>query len=141
MRPRLFELIAHARESGMRAVLSTNGTLITPDVAAQLKEFGLSYVGVSLDGLEETNDKFRGVSGAYRMALEGIRNCREAGIKVGLRFTMNRRNAQDIGGIFDLLISEDIPACLFLPPRLCRQRKQARQRGSFARGKPRTRWT
>lgn len=113
MRPRLFELIAHARKLGMRAVLSTNGTLITPDVAAQLKEFGLSYVGVSLDGLQETNDRFRGVKGAFKLALEGIRNCRQAGIKVGLRFTMNRRNAQDIGGIFDLLVSEDIPRVCF----------------------------
>ncbi len=113
MRPRLFELIAHARERGMRAVISTNGTLITPDVAAQLKEFGLSYVGVSLDGLEETNDKFRGMNGAFKLALEGIRNCRKAGIKVGLRFTMNRRNVQDIGGIFDLLIQEDIPRVCF----------------------------
>ena len=113
MRPRLFELIAHARELGTRAVLSTNGTLITPDVAGQLKEFGLSYVGVSLDGLEETNDRFRGVKGAFETALEGMRNCRKAGIKVGLRFTMNRRNAQDIDGIFDLLISEDIPRVCF----------------------------
>ena len=113
MRPRLFELIDHAKEQGMRAVLSTNGTLITADVAAGLKQFGLSYVGVSLDGLEETNDRFRGVKGAFAMALEGIRNCREAGIKVGLRFTMNRRNIQDIGGIFDLLISEDIPRVCF----------------------------
>ncbi|MCL5104096.1 MAG: 12,18-didecarboxysiroheme deacetylase [Armatimonadetes bacterium] len=113
MRPRLFELIAHAREKGMRAVISTNGTLITPDVAGQLKEFGLSYVGVSLDGLEDTNDRFRGMKGAFNLALEGIRNCRKAGIKVGLRFTMNRRNVQDIGGIFDLLIQEDIPRVCF----------------------------
>ena len=113
MRPDLFELIGHARELGMRAVISTNGTLITSDVAAKLKEFGLSYVGVSLDGLEQTNDRFRGVKGAFAKALEGIRNCREAGIKVGLRFTMNRRNAQDIGGIFDLLIQEDIPRVCF----------------------------
>ena len=113
MRPRIMELIAHARKLGMRAVLSTNGTLITPDVAAQLKEFGLSYVGVSLDGLEETNDKFRGMKGAFGLALEGIRNCRAAEIKVGLRFTMNRRNAQDIGGIFDLLEAENIPRVCF----------------------------
>ena len=113
MRSDLFELISHARELGMRAVLSTNGTLITKDVAAKLKEFGLSYVGVSLDGLEPTNDRFRGVKGAFAKALDGIRNCREAGIKVGLRFTMNRRNVQDIGGIFDLLIQEDIPRVCF----------------------------
>ena len=113
MHPHLFALIAHARAQGMRAVLSTNGTLITPEVAQRLQEFGLSYVGVSLDGLEETNDRFRGMRGAFAQALAGIRNCREAGIKVGLRFTMNRRNAQDIAGIFDLLQREQIPRVCF----------------------------
>lgn len=113
MRPDLYELIEHARERGMRAVISTNGTLISPDAAARLKDLGLSYVGVSLDGLEETNDRFRGLQGAFQMALAGIRNCRRAGIKVGLRFTMNRRNVQDIGGIFDLLLAEDIPRVCF----------------------------
>ncbi|MHB9024842.1 MAG: 12,18-didecarboxysiroheme deacetylase [Armatimonadota bacterium] len=113
MRPDILELIAHARERGMRAVISTNGTLITPEMAGKLKEFGLSYVGISLDGLEETNDKFRGVHGAFKLALSGIRSCQEAGIKVGLRFTMNRRNVQDLDGIFDLLQDEQIPRICF----------------------------
>jgi len=113
MRPDIFELIGYARERGLRAVLSTNGTLISPKVASRLRDLELSYVGVSLDGLKETNDRFRGVTGAFDSALEGIRNCREAGIKVGLRFTMNRRNSQDIPGIFDLLIEENIPRVCF----------------------------
>ena len=113
MHPRILELIGYAREKGLRAVISTNGTLITPDLAAQLKEFGLSYVGISLDGLRETNDRFRGVKGAYDLALDGVRNCRAAGIKVGLRFTMNRKNVQDLNGIFDLLHEEQIPRICF----------------------------
>ncbi|MHB9130845.1 MAG: 12,18-didecarboxysiroheme deacetylase [Armatimonadota bacterium] len=113
MRPDITELIKYARERGMRAVISTNGTLITPELAAKLKEFGLSYVGISLDGLEEINDKFRGVKGAFNMAMEGIHNCMEAGIKVGLRFTMNKRNVQDLNGIFDLLYEERIPRICF----------------------------
>ncbi|HEY3418182.1 MAG TPA: 12,18-didecarboxysiroheme deacetylase [Armatimonadota bacterium] len=113
MRPDILELIAYARERGMRAVISTNGTLITPDLAGKLKEFGLSYVGISLDGLEETNDKFRGVKGAFQQALAGIRHCQQVGIKVGLRFTMNRRNVQDLDGIFDLLYEEKIPRICF----------------------------
>lgn len=113
MRPDILELIAHARSCGMRAVISTNGTLITPELAAQLKEFGLSYVGISLDGLEETNDRFRGMRGAFSLALAGIRNCQAAGIKVGLRFTMNRKNVQDLDGIFDLLYAERIPRICF----------------------------
>ncbi len=113
MRPDILELIAHARGKGCRAVLSTNGTLITPEVAGQLKDVGLSYVGVSLDGLRATNDRFRGVQGAFDKALAGIRTCLETGIKVGLRFTINRRNAADIDGMFDLIASEGIPRVCF----------------------------
>ncbi len=113
MRPDLLELAHHAVGKGMRAVISTNGTLITSDAARQLKDVGLSYVGISLDGLDEVNDRFRGVKGAFRQALNGIAACREAGIKVGLRFTMNRFNQQEIPAIFDLLEERDIPRVCF----------------------------
>ena len=86
------ELAAFAVEKGMRAVISTNGTLITSTMAHTLKKIGLSYVGISLDGMEEINDRFRGVKGAFKSALSGIENCQEAGIKVGLRFTINKFN-------------------------------------------------
>ncbi len=113
LREDLPHLAQFATDRGMRAVISTNGTLITREAAGQLKRIGLSYVGVSLDGMEETNDRFRGVCGAFAAALKGIRNCREAGMKVGLRFTINRRNAQDIPRIFDLLEKEEIPRVCF----------------------------
>lgn len=113
LRKDLSELIAYARERELRAVISTNGTLITRGKAEELKKLGLSYVGISLDGLKETNDKFRGVRGAFDAALLGIRNCLEAEIKVGLRFTINKRNAGDIPGIFDLIEEENIPRVCF----------------------------
>jgi Fe-coproporphyrin III synthase len=107
------ELAAYAVEKGMRAVISTNGTLIDRSTAQTLKKIGLSYVGISLDGLEPVNDHFRGVGGAFKKALRGIENCQEAGIKVGLRFTINRRNVQEIPGIFDLLEDMEIPRVCF----------------------------
>jgi 12,18-didecarboxysiroheme deacetylase len=113
IRPDLPELAAYAVQHGMRAVISTNGTLIDGAMARTLKEIGLSYVGISIDGTEAVNDRFRGVSGAYRKAMEGIRNCREAGIKVGLRFTINRFNAGEIPAIFDLLEAEQVPRVCF----------------------------
>jgi len=113
MRPDLFELIAHARSKGMRAVLSTNGTLITREIAQKLKDFDLSYVGISLDGLEKIHDSFRGKKGAFKEAIAGLRNCQEVGIKVGLRFTINKKNAEDIPGIFQLLRDENIPRVCF----------------------------
>jgi radical SAM protein with 4Fe4S-binding SPASM domain len=97
----------------MRAVISTNGTLITSRTARGLKEIGLSYVGISMDGMEEIHDRFRGVKGAFRDALEGIRNTQDAGIKVGLRFTINRFNVQEIPKVFDLLEEMDIPRVCF----------------------------
>lgn len=113
LRPDLPDLIRHATGRGLRAVISTNGTLITPAAAAHLKELNLSYVGVSLDGTQGVNDRFRGVPGAYAQALAGIRACRAAGLKVGLRFTINRRNAGEIPAIFQLLEDEDIPRACF----------------------------
>ena len=107
------ELAAYAVKKGMRAVISTNGTLITPQKAQTLKKIGLSYVGISLDGMEEINDRFRGVKGAFRSALEGIENCKKAGIKVGLRFTINKSNVAEIPKIFKLLQEMDIPRACF----------------------------
>ena len=113
IRKDLPELAAYAVKKGMRAVISTNGTLITPQKAQTLKKIGLSYVGISLDGMEEINDRFRGVKGAFRSALEGIENCKKAGIKVGLRFTINKSNVAELPKIFKLLEEMDIPRACF----------------------------
>ncbi len=113
MRPDLPELAAYAVSKGMRAVISTNGTLITRDVARNLKEIGLSYVGISLDGMEDIHDRFRAVKGCFQDALDGIRNTQEAGIKVGLRFTINKHNVGEIPAVFDLLEEMDIPRVCF----------------------------
>ena len=107
------ELARYAVDQGMRAVISTNGTLITRQKAAVFKEIGLSYVGVSLDGMKVTHDHFRGVEGAFDTAMKGIRTCRNLGIKVGVRFTINRHNVEDVPAIFDLLEKENIPRCCF----------------------------
>jgi Fe-coproporphyrin III synthase len=113
MRKDLPELAAYAVEKGMRAVISTNGTLITPEIARTLKSIGLSYVGISLDGMEPVNDRFRAVKGAFKQAMDGIRNCQAAGIKVGLRFTINRFNKEEVPKIFDLIEEMEIPRACF----------------------------
>jgi len=109
----LLELAQYAVDKGLRAVISTNGTLITKELAAKLQKIGLSYVGVSLDGTQKTHDRFRGKKGAYTAAMGGIRNCRDAGIKVGIRFTVSKNNVQDIGAMFDLLMAEEIERLCF----------------------------
>ena len=107
------ELAAHAVEKGMRAVISTNGTLITKEKARELKAVKLSYVGISLDGGRDAHDRFRGVPGSFAKALQGIENCKAEGLKVGLRFTINRRNASEVPAIFDLLRDMEIPRVCF----------------------------
>jgi radical SAM protein with 4Fe4S-binding SPASM domain len=113
MRRDLLRLISYAGEKGMRAVISTNGTLITSEQAKALKEVDLSYVGISLDGMEEINDRFRGKKGAFKKAMEGIKNCQEVGLKVGLRFTINRINMNEIQYVFDLIENLNIPRVCF----------------------------
>ncbi len=113
LRPDLAELARYAVGRGMRAVISTNGTLINEEKAMLLKDAGVSYVGISLDGLEKMNDHFRGMKGAFQMTLHGIKNCQKAGLKVGLRFTMNKLNADQVPGIFDLVEEMDIERICF----------------------------
>jgi len=113
VRKDLPELADYAVKKGMRAVISTNGTLISAKKAQNLKDIGLSYVGISLDGMQEVNDRFRGIKGAFNSALEGIKNCQAAGIKVGLRFTINKFNVKEIPHVFDLLEEMDIPRVCF----------------------------
>jgi 12,18-didecarboxysiroheme deacetylase len=109
----LADLARFAADRGMRVVISTNGTLITREKAAEFRSIGLSYVGVSLDGTRDVHDRFRGKTGAFDEAIRGIRFCREEGIKVGIRFTVNRRNAGEIPKMFDLIEKEDIPRACF----------------------------
>jgi len=109
LRDDLIALAEHAVQEGIRVVISTNGTLITPDFARKARAAGVSYVGVSLDGMEATHDRFRGRRGAFAESLRGIHLCREAGLKVGMRFTITRHNAADLGPLFDLVEREEIP--------------------------------
>ena len=113
VREDLVELAGYATQKGMRAVISTNGTLITRQKASELKAVNLSYVGISLDGGQEVHDRFRAVPGAFEKALAGIENCKAEGLKVGLRFTINRRNVTEVPKLFDLVETLDIPRICF----------------------------
>jgi Fe-coproporphyrin III synthase len=113
MNDNIFELAAYAKERGMRPVISTNGTLITAKMAKKIREIDFGYVGISLDGIGDINDQFRGMKGAFEAAMRGFRNCVEVGQKVGLRLTMTRRNYNDLNAIFDFIEEENIPRACF----------------------------
>ncbi|MFC6717507.1 TIGR04347 family pseudo-SAM/SPASM protein [Natrialbaceae archaeon GCM10025810] len=104
VRDDLEELVAYAADAGVRPVLSSNGTLLTRERAAALRDAGLQYAGISVDGLPERNDEFRGQDGAFDAAVRGIENCLDVGLKTGLRYTITEANAPDLEGVVDLLV-------------------------------------
>jgi len=113
LRKDIFELMGLARNLGLRIGLSTNGTVITPATASELKRLGMAEVGISLDGIGENNDYFRGKEGAFDSALEGIRNCIAQDLRVSLRMTITRHNYREIPAIFDLAEEEGIDRVCF----------------------------
>lgn len=113
LRKDLFELNDFAHQHHIRTVISTNGTLITKEIARKIKDNKFDYIGVSLDGINERNDKFRGKIGAFNQALSGIRSLVEVKQKVGLRFTITRHNYPDIKDIFRLVEDEAIDRVCF----------------------------
>jgi heme d1 biosynthesis radical SAM protein NirJ len=108
LRPDIFDIAQRAKRMGFYVGLSTNGTLIEPDHAQRIAAAGFDYVGISLDGLEATHDRFRRKEGAFRAALHGVRLCREEGVKVGLRFTLTEANAPELPAVLALLDEEGI---------------------------------
>ncbi|MEI7856551.1 MAG: radical SAM protein [Methanomicrobiales archaeon] len=106
MRKDIWELAQHARSRGLKMALSTNGTLITPDIARKIKESGIEYAGISLDGARaETHDRFRNSAGAFDQTLRAFSACREAGLRCGVRVTLTRENCHELGALVDLAIS------------------------------------
>jgi len=113
LRSDLFELLAEAKRLKLRAVISSNGTLIDSAAAKKLADLGVSYVGISIDGGEEFHDRFRQANGSFEAALSGIDNCRKASIKTGLRFTITKQNVDQISAIFDIAASNSITRLCF----------------------------
>ncbi len=108
LREDIFELALFAKEKGLKTALSTNGTLIGEETAKKIKEAGFSYVGISLDGRAEPNDAFRRTKGAFSKTLEGIKNCKDTGLRTGIRFTLTRFNLAELPHIFDIAREEDV---------------------------------
>ena len=108
LRADIFEIAARAKAMGFYTGLSTNGTLIDAPMAKRIAATGFDYVGISLDGLRETHDRFRRKAGAFDASLAALRLCRDEGVKVGLRFTVAAENAADLPALLALAEAERI---------------------------------
>ncbi len=108
LHPDIFDISRRSKTMGFYVALSSNGTLITPENINQIAEINYQYVGVSLDGIGETHDKFRQKKGSFADSLTGIGLCRDKGIKAGVRFTLTQDNVQDFPAMLKLIDEEDI---------------------------------
>lgn len=113
LREDIFDLIEFTIKMGIKVAISTNGTVINKIKAKQIKDLGVRYVGISLDGIGEINDKFRGVEGAFEAATKAFHALKDAGQRAGLRLTLTRTNYQDVSQVFDFIEDEKIPRVCF----------------------------
>jgi radical SAM protein with 4Fe4S-binding SPASM domain len=110
LREDFYSIMKYAAGKGLRLALSTNGTLITEEVAEKLRETGFVYIGVSIDSHEPRwHDEFRGVKGAFNAAIQGLRNAMNAGIPVGLRTVITRFNATHVPQVVELAVRLGVP--------------------------------
>ncbi|TCK17598.1 heme d1 biosynthesis radical SAM protein NirJ [Thiogranum longum] len=108
LRPDIFDISRRAKEKGFYVGLSTNGTLINEGNIADIAAMNYDYVGISIDGIRETHDRFRQKEGAFEASMHAIRLCREAGIKVGMRFTPTQDNAHELPQMLDVMREEQV---------------------------------
>ena len=113
LRSDIFEISRRAQEMGFFVALSSNGTLINEKNIDAIEEIGYGYVGISLDGMRDTHDKFRRKEGAFDASLHAARLCRDRGLKVGLRFTMTQDNEHELPAMLELLDQENIERFYF----------------------------
>ncbi|CAG0970335.1 Antilisterial bacteriocin subtilosin biosynthesis protein AlbA [Myxococcaceae bacterium] len=108
---RLYDLIRLARPEEMLIIVCTNGTLLTPKKARELRHVGVDIVQMSVDsGDAEEHDRFRGREGAFEKTREAFRIAREAGLKVAAVPTVSHQNLHTEGfrRLIDWAEQEDI---------------------------------
>lgn len=115
VRPDFWDILTYARSRGLRVAVSSNGILITMDVAQRLKDNQVGYVGISLDGARaSTHDTVRGLKGSFEGSIKGLKDCVESGVKCGVRITAIKDNFKEIPELLDLTQSLGVPRfCLY----------------------------
>lgn len=98
------ELAAYAKKHIGFISVATNGTLITKDKAKQMKDIGVDYVEISVDGsTAEVHDGFRGIPGAFNHTIQGVKNCVEEGIDTCIATVLHRDNVAQLDGLLKLV--------------------------------------
>ncbi|HZK84108.1 MAG TPA: putative heme d1 biosynthesis radical SAM protein NirJ2 [Desulfosporosinus sp.] len=105
MRTDIVELVAYATSLGLRAVLGSNGTLLTSELTQQLKDAGAMGIGISLDSLDKKkHDEFRKFPGAWEGAVRGMKLCKEVGLPFQIHTTIMEWNSHEVEAITDFAV-------------------------------------
>ena len=105
LREDVFDLAEQGTQLGLRMVMATNGTLLTPSLVERMKTSGIKRVSISIDGADEhQHDHLRKVPGAFSGAMEGISLLREAGLEFQINTTITRQNVGQIKDILGLAV-------------------------------------
>jgi radical SAM protein with 4Fe4S-binding SPASM domain len=118
MRPDIFDLIDYASQKKFSIDLLTNGALITEKVLDRLEDSNIFNVQVSIDGIGEMHDRFRGREGTYERAINAIKLLKDAKYNVSVSSTVTKQNMSEIPQIIDVAIDLGVPSfktTLFMP--------------------------
>jgi radical SAM protein with 4Fe4S-binding SPASM domain len=105
MRPDIFELLNYISNTNMRMNIATNGLVMTDDMLHDIENLPVFEVQVSIDGIGEEHDIFRGQRGAFDAACQTISLLREVGIAVNISTTATSENLDSLVKIMDLALS------------------------------------
>jgi len=97
-----FELAAYAKKRIGYVSIASNGTLITTDNAKRIKDAGVDYVEISLDGATpQVHNEFRGIQGAFERAMKGVENLVEEGLDTCIATVLHRDNLAELDKIIE----------------------------------------
>jgi len=103
MRRDIFELATFATNQGLRCVMATNGTLVTPEIVDKMLSSGIQRVSISIDGPQaEIHNDFRGLQGAFQDSMQGIANLRDKGMPFQINTTITKSNLPYLKDMFYL---------------------------------------
>ena len=110
LREDFFDILGYAHKLGYHWGMTTNATLITPEVARKLQEVGMSTVSVSIDGLPQTHDELRGLRGGYELAMQGIQNLIDRNYFKAVQVTtvINHKNIEQLDDLFNIMDGIDL---------------------------------
>lgn len=115
--PQLEELIKAAAPYKNLISVTTNGTLLTPKRAKQLRKIGVDIFTISLDSMNmEDHDFFRNKKGAYDKTLKGIEAALENDCNVTIGTVLSHQNirSEGIKKLFEWVCQKHLNLCLSL---------------------------